>query len=70
MGVYGPYTRVKYLLKAKILGTYKKNILIYSQMIFHLDERHSLEATVLESCKMSINWVSVGNFETLSRPYS
>ena len=48
--------------------TYKKNILIYSQMIFHLDERHSLKATVLEDGKKSINWVSVGNFEILSQP--
>ena len=39
-------------------------------MIFHLNERHSLKATVLESGKKSINWVSVSNFETLSRPYS
>ena len=37
-------------------------------MIFHLDERHSLKATVLEGGKKSINWVKVGNFETLSRP--
>ena len=66
MGVYGPHTQVKFLLKAYICGTSKKNILIYSQMIFHLYERHSLKATVLESGKKSINWVSVGNFETLS----
>ena len=46
----------------------KKNILINSQMIFHLYERHSLKATVLESGKKSINWVSVGNFETLRQP--
>ena len=45
-----------------------KNILIYSQMIFHLDERHSLKATVLEDGKKSINWVCVGNFEILSWP--
>ena len=37
-------------------------------MIFHLDERHSLKATVLEDGKKSINWVSVGNFEILSQP--
>ena len=55
--------------RPKVWGTYKKNILIYSQMIFHLDERHSLKATVFESGKKSINWVSVGNFDTLSRPY-
>ena len=36
-------------------------------MIFHSDERHSLKATVLEDGKKSINWVSVGNFEILSR---
>ena len=30
-------------------------------MIFHLDERHCLKATVLEGGKKSINWVSVGN---------
>ena len=36
-------------------------------MIFNLDERHSLKATVLESGKKCINWVSVGTFETLSR---
>ena len=33
-------------------------------MIFNLDERHSLKATVLESGKKCINWVSVGTFET------
>ena len=37
-------------------------------MIFHLDERHSLKATVLEGGKKSINWVKVGNLETLNRP--
>ena len=37
-------------------------------MIFNLDERHSLKATVPESGKKCINWVSVGTFETLSRP--
>ena len=37
-------------------------------MIFNLDERHSLKATVLESGKKCINWVSVGTFETLNRP--
>ena len=46
----------------------RKHINIF-QMIFHLDERHSLKVTVLESGKKCINWVSVGNFETLSRPY-
>ena len=38
-------------------------------MIFNLDERHSLKATVLESGKKCINWVSVGTFETrLGKP--
>ena len=47
----------------------KKYILTYFQIIFHLDERHSLKSVVFESGKKSINWVSVGNFETLSQPY-
>ena len=41
-------------------------VLLYSQITFHLDERHSLNATVLESGQKCINWISVGNFETLS----
>ena len=53
-------------IKGLNVGTHKKSISIYSQMIFHLDERHSLKAIVLESGKKSTNWVSVGNFETLS----
>ena len=44
-----------------------QNILLYSQMTYNLDERHSLKATGLESGKKSINWVSLGNFETLRR---
>ena len=39
-------------------------------MIFYLDERHSVKATGLERGKKSINWVSVGNFETLRQLYS
>ena len=39
-------------------------------MIFHLYERHSLKATVLESGKKTIDLFSVGNCETLSQPYS
>ena len=35
-------------------------------MIFNLDERHSLKATVLESGKKCINWVSVGTFRDLN----
>ena len=57
--------RLNVYKRPKYWGIYKKNILIYSQMIFHLDERHSLKATVLENGKTSINWVSLGNFETL-----
>ena len=53
-------------IKGLNFGAHIKNILVYSQMIFHLDERHSLKATVLESGKKSINWISVGNFETLT----
>ena len=37
-------------------------------MIFHLDERHCLKATVLEGGKKSINWVSVGNFGLTGKP--
>ena len=36
VGVYGPHTQVKYLFKALIFLTCKKNILIYSQMTFQL----------------------------------
>ena len=41
MGVYGPHTKVKCLLKALIFGTCKKNI-TYSQMRFQLYQSHSL----------------------------
>ena len=61
--------RLNVYYRRKFWSTYKKNISIYSQIIFHLDERHSLKATVLENGKKSTNWVSVGNFETLSQPY-
>ena len=57
-------------IKGLDFGTCNKNKLIYSQMTFHLDERHSLKAIRLESGKKFINWVSVGNFETLRSPYS
>ena len=68
MGVYGPDTQVNCLLKGlNVWGTYRKHIDIF-QMIFNLDERHSFKATVLESWQKCINWVSVGTFETLSRP--
>ena len=55
-------------IKGLNFGVHTRKTLIYSQMIFHLDERHCLKATVLEGGKKSINWVSVGNFETSSRP--
>ena len=57
--------RLQVYLRPRFGGTCKKNIMIYSHLIFHLDEKHSLEAMVLESGKKSINWVSVGNFKTL-----
>ena len=34
-----------------------------------MDNYGSLKAAVLENGKKSMNWVCVGNFETLSRPY-
>ena len=46
----------------------RKHINIFPDDI-SLDERHSLKATVLESVKKCINWVSVDNFETLSQTY-
>ena len=55
-------------IKGLNFGVHTRKTLIYSQMIFHLDERHSLKATVLEDGKKSINWVSVGNIEILSGP--
>ena len=35
-------------------------------VIFHPDERHNMKATGLKSGNKSINWVFVGNFETLT----
>ena len=65
MGVYGPHTKVKCLFKALVFHTCEKNIIIYSQMRFQLYQSHRLIAIGLQSGKKSINWVSVGNLETL-----
>ena len=43
-----------------IFGTYKKNIIIYSQFY----QSYSLTAIGFKSGKKSINWVSVGILET------
>ena len=64
MGVYGPHTQVKCLLKAFKFDTCKKNIIIYSQMGFQLYKSHSLTVAGLKSGKKSKNWVSVGILET------
>ena len=42
VGIYGPHTQVKCLLKALIFSTYKNNILISSQIRFELYQSHSL----------------------------
>ena len=51
VGIYGPHTQVKCLLKALIFGTYKNNILISSQIGFELYQSHSLTVTGLKSSK-------------------
>ena len=53
VGIYGPHTQVKCLLKALIFGTYKNNILISSQIGFELYQSHSLTVTGLKSSKKS-----------------
>ena len=63
MGVYGPHTQVKYLLKAFVFGTCEKNI-IYFQMGFQLYQSHSLTVKELKSGKQSKYRVSVGLLET------
>ena len=68
MGVYGPYTQVKRLFKALIFLTCKQNIIIYFQMRLQLYQSHHLTTIGLQSGKKSINWVSVGNLETLRLP--
>ena len=72
-GVYGPHSQIKCLLKP--FNTCEQNILIYSQMIFQLNQSHILTATGLNIDKKSINWLSVGNCSKMSlrwgpyRPY-
>ena len=65
MIVYGPHTQVKCLFKALIFLTCKENIMIYSHMRFQLYQSHRLTTIGLQSGTKSINWVSVGNLETL-----
>ena len=65
MGVYSPHTQVKHLFKALVFLTFKNNMIIYSQMRFQLYQSHRLTAIGLQSGKKSIDWVSVGNLETL-----
>ena len=65
MGVYGLYTQVKRLFKASIFLECKQNIIVYSQMRFQLYQSHRLTAIGLQSGIQSINWISVGTFETL-----
>ena len=64
VSVYGPHTQDKCLLKALIFGTFKKNIIMYSQLRFQLYQLHSLTVTGLKSGKISKYWVSVGLLET------
>ena len=64
MSIYGRHTQVKYLLKALMFSTCKKNIIIYSQVRFQLYQSHSLTVTGLKSGKKSKYWVSVGLLET------
>ena len=40
-------------------------LFINSQMRFKLYQSHSMTAIELKSCKKYINWISVGNLETL-----
>ena len=63
VGIYGPHTQVKCLLKALIFGTYKNNILISSQIGFELYQSHSLTVTGLKGGKKSKYWVIVGLLE-------
>ena len=51
VGVYDHHTHIKYLFKALIFGTCKKNILIYSYMRFQLCKSHSLTAIGLKLAK-------------------
>ena len=51
MDFYGPHKQVKHLFKAFLFLTHKKNIIIYSQMIFQLYQSHHLTAIGLQSGK-------------------
>ena len=62
MGVYGPYPQVKRLFKTLVFLKCKNNIIIYSQMRFHLHQSHRLTDIGLQSGKRSKNCVSLGNF--------
>ena len=64
VGIYGPHTQVKCLLKALIFGTYINNILISSQIGFELYQSHSLTVTGLKSSKKSKYWVFGSLLET------
>ena len=63
--VSGPHTQVKCLLKALIFGTCEKDIIMYSQMGFQLNQSHSLTVTGLKGGKKSKYCVSVGLLEIL-----
>ena len=58
--IHGSDIHVKCLLKALVFGTWKKNILIYSQMSFQLYQVHIITVIGLKSSKRSINWGFVG----------
>ena len=64
VGIYGPHTQVKCLVKALIFGTYKNNILISSQIGFELYQSHSLTVTGFKSSKNSKYWVFGSLLET------
>ena len=53
VGVNGPHTQFKCLLEALIFGTCKKNIIMYSQMRFQLNQAHSLTVMGLKTGKKS-----------------
>ena len=63
--IHGSHMHVKCLLKALVFGTWKKNILIYSQMRFQLYQLHTMTVIGLKNGKKSINWGPVGIYETL-----
>ena len=65
--IHGSHIHVSHtcLFKALVFLTCEKNIIIYSQMRFQLYQSHRLKAFGLQSGKKAINWVSVGNLESL-----